>query len=152
MKEATRIKRNIREIETYIEDNVFYSFRYEYIEHILDGSKRYEGLEKIQALVKFNSKEYFFTFEPASENEMTYGTLSIAPNNNKKVIDPHSVDMSTGEVKRNQKTQLLFNNLNETNVFTNVLKKVHSDCLRIASKFKDASSIKMENNKDFFNS
>lgn len=153
MKEASRIKRNIREIETYIEDDVFYSFRYEYIEHILDGVKKYEGLEKVQALVKFNKKEYFFAFKPSTENEMTYGTLSITPSNSKKVIDPHSVDMSTGEVKKQQqKIELLFTNLNETNLFTTVLKKVHSDCLRIVSKFKDASSMKQDNTKDFFNS
>jgi hypothetical protein len=152
MRGTSKIKRNIREIETYVddEDNVFYSFRYEYVEHISDGSRRYEALEKIQALVKFKSKEYFFTFEPASENEMTYGTLSITPNNSKKVVNPSSVNMTTVEVKK-EKTQLLFSNLDETTLFTNVLKKVHTHCLKIVSKFKDSSNIKTDNStKEFF--
>lgn len=131
MKSSVKIKRSIREIESFTEDDVFYSFKYEYNELFGENQKFYELKTDITVLVENKEKKrLYFVFKPDLTDYSSYGKLSFVAR--EQIEKPSKFNKNTELIKVN------FTSLTESNEFSSILNRVHSECVKIvSSKFKD---------------
>lgn len=150
MKEEVKTKRTIRQVESFKEDGVFYSFKYEYSEIFGDGQKFFEIKTPITVLVENEEKKrLFFNFKPDTSSDSTsYGKLSVVAREEQSESTPKSFTR-TDKKKEEDLIRVQFNSLSESTQFTAILNRVHSECVKIiSSKFKDV--VTANDAKSFF--
>ena len=134
MKEEVKTKRNVKNVESFREDGVFYSFKYEHVELIGDGKKYFELKTPITVMVETKDKKrLYFNFKADLISDHTYGKLSVVAR------DEKSTKYGTVKQTEDERVKVNFSSLTESAEFTVVLNRVHTECVRIvSSKFKDA--------------
>lgn len=142
MKHNVKIKRSIREIESFTENDVFYSFKYEYTELFGESQKFFELKTDITVLVEnAEKKRLYFNFKPDLGDTTSYGKLSVVAREH--VENPHRMNKDSELIKVN------FTSLSESTEFSNILTRVHAECVKIiSSKFKDI--VASNDAKEFF--
>jgi len=141
-----KTKRNVKNVESFREDGVFYSFKYEHVELIGDGKKYFELKTPIAVLVETeDKKKLYFNFKADLVSDLTYGKLSVVARDEKTVVKYGTAKHVNFEDDR---VRVNFNSLTESAEFTTILNRVHTECVKIvSSKFKDPIT---ENNASAF--
>lgn len=145
MKEEVKTKRKIQQVESFKEDGIFYSFKYDYLEFFGEGKKYFELRSPITVLVENqDQKRLYFNFKADTTSDLSYGKLSVVARNETPLTKQKFI---VG--KEDDRVRVNFNSLNESAEFTTILNRVHAECVKIvSSRFKDA--ITENDAKSFF--